>query len=180
MKQVKTKYKHTDPMIFLVGPMGAGKSTIGRLLAEKMKLEFIDIDEEIEKKIGTTISEFFNNMGESEFRKIETTVFKDSLLGSGTVVSTGGGAILPASNRTIMRYGFVIYLHTTPQQQLARISNSKNRPLLANSEQPLKTLSNLMDTRDPLYRSEADLIIRTDNLTKNAIVNELEEWLLAQ
>ena len=178
MKQFKVKYKHTDPMVVLVGPMGVGKSTIGRQLAQKMKLDFIDIDEEIENISGVTISEIFDSVGEDEFRRIESKVLNDNCCASGTVVATGGGAILSAYNRAIMRHGLVVYLHATPKQQLDRISNRYSRPLLKNADNPLKKLSELMTVRDPLYRSEADIIIRTDHMSRNAIVEDLEEKLL--
>ena len=165
-------------MVVLVGPMGVGKSTIGRQLAQKMKLGFIDIDEEIEKKSGVTISEIFDNVGEDGFRRIESKVLNDNCCASGTVVATGGGAILSDYNRAIMRHGLVVYLHATPKQQLDRISNRHSRPLLKNTEFPLKKLSELMTVRDPLYRSEADIIIRTDNMSKDAIVEALEDKLL--
>ena len=179
MVQIKSRYRPADPMIVLVGPMGSGKSTVGKALASQLSLEFVDLDDEIEKDAEMTITEIFQTEGESGFRARETNMLDRFCCTNGTVISTGGGAILSETNRTMMRNGFVVYLHATPTQQFERIRNRGHRPNL-DRERPLAGLAELMEVRDPLYRSEADIIIRTDGQTISKITQEIEFELLNQ
>ena len=179
MIQIKTKYGHSDPMIVLVGPMGAGKSTVGRKLAQRIGLNFIDIDKEIESSAGMSITKIFKNEGEEGFRKKETDMISFHCCKNGTVISTGGGAILSLENRMMMRNGIVVYLHATPNQQYDRIKNRKHRPKL-DRQRPLAKLAELMEIRDPLYRSEADIIVRTDGQSVDEVASQIEHGLLNQ
>ena len=147
---------------FLVGPMGAGKSTIGRQLARALSLKFVDSDREIEKRTGVDIPLIFELEGESGFRKREKEVIDELSRRTGIVLATGGGAVLDAANRRhLSSRGYVIYLHTSVDQQLKRIANDKNRPLLQTAD-PRQKLAELMEFRDPLYREVADWTVETD------------------
>ncbi|MDE0309786.1 MAG: shikimate kinase [Acidiferrobacterales bacterium] len=180
MVQIKSSYRAADPMIVLVGPMGAGKTTVGRALSRHLNLGFVDLDSEIEKDAKMTITEIFGTEGEAGFRQRETEMLDRHCCTNGTVISTGGGVILSEKNRVMMRNGFVVYLHATPNQQYERIRHRSHRRPKIDSKQPLAGLADLMQVRDPLYRSEADIIVRTDGRPINVIVKEIEYGLLHQ
>ncbi|MBV2133549.1 shikimate kinase AroK [Pseudomonas sp. MAP12] len=159
--------------LILVGPMGAGKSTIGRLLAKELHLPFKDSDKEIEVRTGADIPWIFDVEGEQGFREREQAVIVDLCQEDGLVLATGGGAVLRQANREALRAGGrVVYLHTSVEQQLERTARDRNRPLLraANPEQVLR---DLMATRDPLYREIADVIIETDQRPPRMVVQEV-------
>lgn len=164
-------YNHT---IVLVGPMGAGKSTIGRLLATELGLVFFDSDREIEARCGANIPWIFDKEGEEGFRKRETQTIAELLEGAEAIVmATGGGAILKPENRDIIsKNSTVIYLHTTVAQQLQRTSKDKNRPLLQ-TENPEAVLKALFEVRDPLYREAADIIVNTDRQSPKSVVRTI-------
>jgi len=166
-------YRLSDPMVVLIGPMGAGKTTIGRYLAKHLNKEFIDLYYEIEKTADQHITDIFEREGEAGFRQRETAALERYCYQSGTIISTGGGAILCAENRKMLRAGIVVYLHATPQQQYQRIKNRTNRPNF-DPDRPLERLTELMIRREPLYRAEADIIVHTDNLTVDSIVRIIE------
>lgn len=147
--------------IFLIGPMGAGKSTIGRLVAKLIGVGFHDTDKEIEKKTGVSIPMIFEYEGESGFRRREADVIDELVKTNGVVLATGGGSILLAENQSALKaHGFIVYLHCSIDKQLERTFKDTNRPLL-NTEDPKKRLEELFAVREPLYRSLADLIIDT-------------------
>lgn len=159
--------------LFLVGPMGAGKSTIGKQLAKELKLEFYDADQEIEARAGADIAWIFDVEGEEGFRKREAGVIDDLTQLQGIVLATGGGVVLNADNRTrLAARGTVVYLHTTVDQQMRRTARDKRRPLLQN-ETPESTLRELMDLRDPLYREVADVVVTTDGRTVRSVAIEV-------
>ncbi|WP_036591300.1 shikimate kinase AroK [Oceanospirillum maris] len=164
-------HNHYNHNIVLVGPMGAGKSTIGRLLAAELGLPFFDSDREIEDRSGANIPWIFDVEGEEGFRRRETHTIIELLQEQGPMVlATGGGAIMRAKNRlTISQASTVIYLHTTIEQQLQRTAKDKNRPLLQN-DNPKAVLTNLFSIRDPLYREAADIIIKTDRQSPKSVV----------
>jgi len=163
--------------VFLIGPMGAGKSAVGRQLARLLHLGFADSDEEIEARTGVDIPFIFEKEGEEGFRKREVKVIDDLTQGDGVVLATGGGAIVDPQNRSHLgARGFVIYLHTTVDQQLARTRKGRDRPLL-DSDDPRAVLEALMATREPLYREIADLTIETDSRKVRAVANEILERL---
>ena len=159
--------------IFLVGPMGAGKSTIGRLLAQELKLTFIDSDREIEERAGADIPWIFDVEGEDGFRDREEAVIQDLCQHDNIVLATGGGAIQREANRSYLQGGgYVVYLHTSVEQQLERTSRDKNRPLLQ-TENPEQVLRELLERRDPLYRAACDLVVQTDKRHPRSVVTEI-------
>jgi shikimate kinase len=161
--------------LFLIGPMGAGKSAVGRQLARLLHLEFVDSDEEIEIRTGVDIPFIFEKEGEEGFRKREIKVIDKLSQREGVVLATGGGAIVdPESRNRLGARGFVIYLHTSVNQQLERTQKGRERPLLNNGDRG-KILSDLMEQRDPLYREIADLIVETDGRKVQTVACEIEE-----
>ena len=159
--------------------MGAGKSTIGRLLAKEMRVPFKDSDKEIEQRTGADIPWIFDVEGEQGFREREQAMLAELCELNGVVVATGGGAVLRAANREVLKAGGrVVYLYTSIEQQLDRTSRDRNRPLLRTAD-PAKVLVDLMALRDPLYREIADLIIETDERPPRMVVLEILERLEA-
>lgn len=161
----------------LIGPMGAGKSTIGRLLAKELGLPFKDSDKEIEERTGASIPLIFDVEGEAGFRDREQAVITELCQEQGLVLATGGGAILRPENRQAMRQGaVVIYLHASVEHQLARTARDRNRPLLQ-TENPGQVLADLLAARDPFYREIATLIIETDTRPPRMVVQEIMQFL---
>ncbi|BBP85872.1 shikimate kinase [Pseudomonas sp. Pc102] len=159
--------------------MGAGKSTIGRLLAKELRLPFKDSDKEIEQRTGADIPWIFDVEGEQGFRDREQSMLQELCLADGVVVATGGGAVLRPANREALRGGGrVVYLHTSVEQQIDRTSRDRNRPLLRTAD-PGRVLRDLMAIRDPLYREIADIIIETDERPPRLVVQEILERLQA-
>ncbi len=163
--------------LFLIGPMGAGKSAVGRQLARMLHLNFMDTDDEIEARTGVDIPFIFEKEGEEGFRKRETKVIDDLSKIEGLVLATGGGAVVNAQNRSFLgARGFVVYLYTTVDQQLARTQKGRERPLLENGDRK-QILEDLMTERDGLYRETADLVIETDGRKVKAVANEIVDRL---
>jgi shikimate kinase len=163
--------------IFLIGPMGAGKTTVGRQLADYFRKEFIDSDQEIQRRTGVDIPTIFEFEGESGFRQREQEVIEELTKQDEVVVATGGGAVINEANRkALSSRGVVIYLHCTVQQQFDRTHRDKNRPLLQ-TENPKEKLKSLMDERDPLYRQTADLLISTEGRNTQAVVQDIRKQL---
>ncbi len=168
---------NTPGSIFLTGPMGAGKSTIGRQLAKQLSMSFHDSDHEIEQRTGVDIPLIFELEGEAGFRKREAEVIDALTRLPGIVLATGGGAILDPENRTrLASRGKVIYLHTSVEQQLSRTRHDRNRPLLQTPD-PRTTLEELLAIRDPLYRDIADLVIETDGMRVRDVVRKITQLL---
>ncbi|KAB0487076.1 MULTISPECIES: shikimate kinase AroK [Pseudomonas] len=163
--------------LILVGPMGAGKSTIGRLLAKELHLPFKDSDKEIEVRSGANIPWIFDKEGEPGFRDRETAMIVELCHENGIVLATGGGAVMRPENRLALRNGGrVVYLHASIEQQVARTSRDRNRPLLRNAN-PEKILRDLLAIRDPLYREIADLVVETDERPPRMVVLDILERL---
>ncbi|MGB5247351.1 MAG: shikimate kinase AroK [Woeseia sp.] len=163
--------------LFLVGPMGAGKSAVGRQLARLMHLEFVDSDEEIESRTGVDVPFIFEKEGEAGFRKREVAVIDALTQLDGVVLATGGGAILdPQSRGWLGGRGFVVYLYTSVDQQFARTQRGRERPLLENRD-PRTVLEELMQVRDPLYREIADLVVNTDGRRVQTVAKEIHAAL---
>ena len=157
--------------------MGAGKSAVGRQLARMLHLNFMDSDDEIESRTGVDIPFIFEKEGEEGFRKREAKVIDDLSKIEGIVLATGGGAVVDPQNRSHLgARGFVIYLHTTVEQQLARTKRGRERPLLENGDRK-QILEDLMSERDSMYRDVADLIVETDGRKVKAVANEILERL---
>jgi shikimate kinase len=165
--------------IFLIGPMGSGKSAVGRQLAERLGLEFVDSDAEIESRTGVDIPYIFEREGEAGFRVREREVLELLTRRDHVLVSTGGGAILDAGTRERLRSrGCVVYLRTSVGQQLARTRRNRSRPLL-NSDDPRATLERLMQQRAALYEETADLTVNTDGRRVGTVVDEIAARLAA-
>jgi len=163
--------------IFLIGPMGAGKSAVGRQLAKLLHLSFVDSDDEIETRTGVDIPLIFEKEGEDGFRKREAKVIDDLSAMESVILATGGGAVVDPQNRSRLgARGFVVYLYTTVDQQLARTQKGRERPMLANGDSR-KILDDLMVVRDPLYREIADLTVETDGRKVKAVASEILERL---
>lgn len=163
--------------VFLVGPMGSGKSAVGRQLAARLGLAFIDSDAEIEAQTGVDIPYIFEREGESGFRVRERDVLDALTARRGVLVATGGGAVLDPDTRARLRSrGCVVYLRTSVKQQLARTRHSGHRPLLLTPD-PLGTLTRLMQVRAPLYEESADMVVDTDSRRVKSVVDEIERRL---
>ena len=163
--------------VFLVGPMGAGKSTIGKYLARQLGLAFADTDTEIEHRTGADIPWIFDVEGESGFRDREQQVVEEMTQMDDIVLATGGGVIIRPENRDALgKRGFVIYLHATVEEQARRTRNDRKRPLLQ-SGNPATVLRELFAVRDPLYREIADYVIDTDGCSPRTVAQRLMEAL---
>jgi shikimate kinase len=159
--------------VFLVGPMGAGKTTIGKLLAKSLKLGFADSDREIEKRTGADIPWIFDVEGEAGFRDREVQVIAEMTLLDHTVLATGGGVVMREENRRVLaERGLVVYLHATLEEQLRRTRGDKRRPLLARGD-PEQVLRELIELRDPLYREIADIVVDTDRSNPRVIARRI-------
>src|SRR5690554_3931764 len=164
--------------IFLVGPMGAGKSTIGRQLARQLHLEFYDSDTEIERRTGADIAWVFELEGEEGFRAREEKVIEELTEHMGIVLATGGGSIVSKENRNrLSARGIVVYLKTTIDKQVARTERDKRRPLIANANDPRAVLEDLAESRDPLYEEIADVVVETDDQSATIVATQIIEQL---
>jgi shikimate kinase len=164
--------------IFLVGLMGAGKTTVGRRLARRLGKSFYDCDEEIERTTGVKIPVIFDIEGEAGFRAREARMLAELVVRNDIVLATGGGAVLSADNRKLLaENGMVVYLRALASDLWARTRHDRNRPLLK-TDQPLARLEELYAERDPLYRSIADLIIDTGSQSLGSLAHRLEQQLI--
>ena len=163
----------TDSRLILVGMMGAGKTTVGRLLARRLKRSFYDTDEEIERRCGVRVPVIFDIEGEAGFRTREKQMIEELCTLDKAVLATGGGAVLAEENRRIIAAcGTVIYLHARPPQLWQRVRHDRNRPLLATAD-PQKKLEALYSERDSLYREVADLVIDTGKQSVQTLAKDL-------
>lgn len=156
--------------IFLVGPMGAGKSTIGRQLSQQLNMDFFDSDREIEKRTGADISWVFDLEGEDGFRIRELKIINELTTKQGIVLATGGGSIYFKETRNFLSArGIVIYLKTTVEKQLMRTKRDKTRPLLQTPDSNRIILENLANERNPLYEEIADMTVNTDDHSAKSV-----------
>jgi len=163
--------------IFLVGPMGAGKSTIGRHLAQMLHLDFHDSDHEIEQRTGADIAWVLDVEGEEGFRRREAQVIGDLSERQGIVLATGGGSVQSKDIRNYLSArGIVVYLETTIDKQVARTQRDKRRPLLQ-VDDPREVLESLAEIRNPLYEEIADVIVKTDEQSAKIVANQIIEQL---
>ena len=160
------------PRAVLVGPPGAGKSTIGRRLARALDVPMFDTDVAIEQETGRTISEIFATDGEPEFRKIEESVVRRAVLEQNGIVSLGGGAILSRATRRLLKGRTVVYLEISVAEGLRRTGANKSRPLLAGAD-PGAKYRELMRRRRPLYREVATIRVRTDGRSPGRVVKQI-------
>jgi len=166
-----------DRNIFLVGLMGAGKTSVGRLLARRLGKAFYDCDHEIERVTGVRIPVIFEIEGEAGFRARESKMLAELVQRSPVVVATGGGAVLAEENRALLKqHGTVVYLCASAQELWQRTRHDRNRPLLQ-TPNPLAKLAELYNERDPLYREVAGLVIDTGSQSVSALAHRLEQKL---
>ena len=159
--------------IFIVGPMGSGKSTVGKIISSELFLNFFDTDEEIEARTGASIDWIFDLEGEEGFRKRESKILEEMVQQNSIVLSTGGGIILSESNRELLSSrGIVFYLATPIAVQLERTSKDKDRPLLKNGD-PGKILEELQVARESLYEGVADYIVNTEGKSSQEVSTEI-------
>ena len=170
--------------LFLVGMMGAGKTTVGRLVARRLGRPFHDSDHEIERRCGVGVPVVFDIEGEPGFRAREAHAIAELAALDGIVLATGGGAVLDADNRRrLAARGTVVYLHARPADLYQRVRHDRNRPLLATAD-PLEKLEALYTQRDPLYREVADFVMDTGKQSVQALARQLlarleERWKLS-
>lgn len=165
--------------LILVGPMGAGKTTIGRRLGKRFGLAFVDLDREIEQRCGARIPLIFEHEGEAGFREREHSALTEVLAssGAGLLLATGGGAVLRADNRALLRAGgFVVWLRTSVGEQLKRLRNDGRRPLLAVPDREQRLLA-MAELRDPLYRQVCDLVFESNQPNIGAAAERLARVL---
>lgn len=163
--------------IFLIGAMGAGKSTIGRHLAELLGKEFQDSDQEIEKRTGASIPLIFEIEGEAGFRIRESSILDDLTRKSNMVLATGGGVILSADNRRILHArGVVVYLHAPLDTILQRTRRDRHRPLLQTADRR-RTLEAILKAREPIYQQTADIVVETAHRSPMSVAREIARKL---
>ncbi|MFM1886687.1 MAG: shikimate kinase [Pseudomonadota bacterium] len=159
--------------IYLVGPMGSGKTAVGKHLARVLGLRFIDTDAEIERRAGVDIPYIFEQEGETGFRRRETEALAELVIEEPVVLATGGGAVIAPANRQLLAtHGTVVYLETSVAQQLQRVGTGRGRPLLKDGNLP-ERLRRLREEREPLYREVADHVIHTDHRRVGKVAEQI-------
>ena len=162
----------TSKNIVLVGPMGSGKTTVGRRLAHELNQDFFDTDHEIIDKTGVTIDHIFDIEGEEGFRERESKILENLCQMSNIILATGGGIVILSKNRKILQnVGLVVYLSSSVDQLLRRTAKSKSRPLLENSTDRRKTITELVEARDMYYREVASIVIDTTGRRLHEVIN---------
>jgi shikimate kinase len=175
------KASGTEANVYLIGPMGSGKTSIGQRLARRLGLAFVDCDHELEVQTGASVSLIFDVEGEQGFRERETRMLKKLTARRGVLVATGGGAILRRENRDMLKSsGLVVYLRTSVAQQLRRLGRDRSRPLLQTPDRR-ERLQQLAELRNPLYEELADVVFPARNRSLEASAEELalairERW----
>ncbi|MGH8200577.1 MAG: shikimate kinase AroK [Steroidobacteraceae bacterium] len=162
------------PNIALIGPMGSGKTAVGRSLARHLSKPFYDSDTEIVRRTGVDIPYIFEKEGEAGFRQREREAIEGLVALRGIVLATGGGAVMLEENRRLLaERGCVVYLETSIEQQVERVQHGRHRPLLSNADDPAIRLRELMAVRDPLYRTIADITVTTDGRRVKAVAEDI-------
>ena len=163
--------------VYLIGPMGSGKTTIGQRVAERLGLEFFDCDRELEEQTGASVSLIFDVEGEAGFRERETRMLEQLTERRGVLVATGGGAVLRKENRELLRRsGLVVYMSTSVTQQLRRLNRDRTRPLLQSGDRKAK-LARLAQQRNPLYEDLADIEFPSHNRGLDATADALAQLI---
>ncbi len=163
----------TPRNIYLVGPMGVGKTTVGKGLARALDREFIDCDRELEQRTGARVTLIFDVEGESGFRRRESALLEELTGRSEVVLATGGGVVLAETNRqALVSRGFVVYLHAPASLLIRRTQHDRARPLLQTDDRGAQ-IEKLLSERDPLYRQVADMIVPTDERSPRHVVREI-------
>ncbi len=172
-EMLKSRLKFKTMNIFIIGPMGSGKSTVGKILSDELFLNFFDTDEEIELRTGASIDWIFDLEGEEGFRKRESDILLEMVQKNSIVLSTGGGIILSDNNRELLSSrGTVFFLSTPIYIQVERTSKDKDRPLLKKGD-PTKILTKLHKKREGLYQSVADYVVDTENKSSQEVASEI-------
>lgn len=162
-----------DYRVYLIGFMGAGKSTVARLLTQKLDMPLVEMDERIVQEQGMSINEIFDTYGEEHFRDIESRLVSTLGEEAASIVSCGGGVVIREDNvRNMKKNGVIIFLSATPQTIYERVKNSKERPIL-NGNMNVEFIAGLMEKRRSLYEQAADIVIATDGKTKDEIAEEI-------
>ena len=160
----------------LVGPMGSGKTSVGRRLACVLKRDFLDSDFEIVARTGVAIDHIFDVEGEEGFRLRESAMLADLCEISNIVIATGGGIVIKPQNRELLKqHSFVVYLSSSVEQLVMRTAKSKSRPLLEKSSNREQTIRDILEAREPLYQEVADVVIDTTGKKLYAIINEIKK-----
>ena len=167
----------TSTSIVIIGLMGAGKTTIGRRLSQRLGWPVIDTDHEIERRCGASVPVIFELEGEAGFRRREAKLIEEVMAVPGQVVTTGGGAPLSEANQEALRRGFVIYLDADPRQLWQRLKSDHSRPLLTQSSNPRATIDRLHRERDPIYRRLADLVVCSTRGSLGQVLSQIEKAL---
>ena len=166
----------TSKNIVLVGPMGSGKTTVGRRLAHELNQDFFDTDQEIIDKTGVNIDHIFDIEGEEGFRERESKILGNLCQMSNIIIATGGGIVILTKNRKILRNaGLIVYLSSSVDQLLRRTAKSKTRPLLENSIDRRKTIIELVETRDIYYREVASIVVNTTGKKLHEVINIIKQ-----
>ena len=177
MKSLGVNLKRPSGNIFLIGMMGSGKTTVGKLLAKQLGKSFVDSDDEIQRRTGVTISHIFDVEGEHGFRQRESAVIRDLVQKNNIVLATGGGAVLSDGNRDeLSRNGTVVYLKSSVYDLWQRTRHDRTRPLLQIAD-PKAKLAELYEQRDPIYMQLADLVIHTGKQNVHSLVHKLTREL---
>lgn len=166
------------PNLILIGFMGTGKSTIGRLCARALRFRFADTDALIERRTRRTVSAIFSEEGEPEFRRLEAQAVNDLAMRANVVIATGGGAVLNPANTSVLQVsGVLIWLHVEPEEILRRCGTRESRPLLAGAAAPLDRIREMLTAREPYYRAAADAcVITTGARREDAAAAVLEAY----
>jgi shikimate kinase len=165
--------------IVLVGPMGSGKTSVGRRLACVLKRDFFDSDFEIVARTGVAIDHIFDVEGEEGFRNRETSMLADLCEISNIVIATGGGIVIKPKNRELLKHnGFVVYLSSSVEQLVNRTARSKSRPLLERSTNREQTIKDILEARESFYQEVADIVIDTTGKKLYVIINEITKSIL--
>ena len=176
---LKSRLKFKTMNIFIIGPMGSGKSTVGKILSDELFLNFFDTDEEIELRTGASIDWIFDLEGEEGFRKRESDILLEMVQKNSIVLSTGGGIVLSDKNRELLSSrGTVFFLSTPIYIQVERTSKDKDRPLLKNGD-PTKILTKLHKEREALYQNVADFVVDTENKSSQEVASEIVNLIKA-
>lgn len=164
--------------LFLIGPMGSGKTTVGRFLAGRLGLKFLDLDQEIERRLGVDVGVIFDIEGETGFRTRETSMLDELTQRDRILLATGGGTVLSPVNRQMLsQRGLVVWLKTSVDQQLRRLERDQRRPLLQAPDREAR-LKGLAEARDPLYQECAELVIRSANISPAQMAARAEQQIL--
>lgn len=163
--------------IVIIGLMGAGKTTVGRRLSQRLGWPVIDTDQEIERRCGASVPVIFELEGEAGFRRREAKVIEEVMAHPGQVVTTGGGAPMAPANQAALKRGFVVYLDADPRQLWQRLKSDHSRPLLTQSSDPKATLEHLHRERDPIYRSLADIVVCSTRGSLGQVLSQIEKAL---